>query len=69
MHKVYDEKKFIDELIICDQCGWKGKGERTGQEHLFLTDATEVFCPNCNHYLGFISHEPDSQPDNRYSDN
>ena len=25
MHKVYDEKKFIGELIICNQCGWKGK--------------------------------------------
>lgn len=57
MHTVYNENTFTDEVIVCECCGWNGKGESTTQEYLFLTDATEIFCPNCSHYLGFISHE------------
>ena len=61
MHKVYDEKTFTEELVYCSDCGWEGKGNTTVQEHLFLTDATEIFCPHCSHYLGFISHDVDDQ--------
>ena len=67
MHKMYNERTFTDEALICKRCGWKGKGKATMQEHLFLTDATEIFCPECNHYIGFISHDDENENQHLYN--
>ncbi len=56
MHRIFEPAHFSRELVSCSKCGWRGRGSDlvTG-EFLFMTDATELFCPDCNAYLGFLN--------------
>jgi hypothetical protein len=43
--------------LTCSCCGWKGS-EMKADKHYLVAGAIaelELFCPDCNHYLGFIS--------------
>jgi hypothetical protein len=47
--------------IECNHCHWQGPARELNKGDYFpLGDFTEVFCPACNKYLGFIQH--DSNP-------
>ena len=47
-----------DSIVECPQCHWKGKSSELKKgEYMELSDITEVFCPFCEKYLGFIQHE------------
>lgn len=43
--------------LTCTCCGWKGADRKTKKHYMFVAKIAEVelFCPKCNHYLGFIS--------------
>ena len=43
--------------VNCKCCGWKGTDSQTKNEVLFLDCATELelFCPDCNSYVGFLN--------------
>lgn len=59
MHQIFTSRETISEIISCPRCQWSGKADETEQEHLFLTDAIELYCPECEGYIGFIS--PDEE--------
>jgi hypothetical protein len=43
--------------IECNHCHWQGSSSELEQGDYFpLSDFTEVFCPACHKYLGFIQH-------------
>ena len=46
---------ILSENMLCPKCGWKGCGHETKQLDLFLTDAVELYCKDCEYYFGFIS--------------
>lgn len=60
MHKIYSADLLASSHISCPKCEWTGKGSDVKMEELFLTNATELFCPLCEGYLGFLS-EPEEQ--------
>lgn len=57
MQQIYSPTIFDVTTLTCPKCTWEGKGADTTQENLFLTDATEIFCPSCQHYFGFLNIE------------
>ena len=52
MHPVYSCINLKTEIICCSSCSWQGAGTEASIEYLFLTKATELYCPECNQYLG-----------------
>ena len=56
MHKVFSPDDLND-TIMCPKCSWKGKGTDIKKEELLLTDALELFCPECATYLGMMDRE------------
>ena len=60
-HQIYTTAILKKEDMKCTKCDWKGHGKDSIQEYLFLTDATELFCPECGNYLGFISEEDEER--------
>jgi hypothetical protein len=53
-----------DRMIECPHCHWSGSssGVKKG-DYLELSNITEIFCPACDKYLGFIQHEQEHQED------
>jgi hypothetical protein len=46
-----------DAPLTCSCCRWKGS-EFKARKHYLIVEAiaeVELFCPSCNHYLGFIA--------------
>jgi hypothetical protein len=61
MHLVLDDADQNVKQIECHHCYWQGSASELKKGEYFpLGDFTEVFCPACNKYLGFIQH--DSNP-------
>jgi len=57
MHIILEEADNNDQQIECHHCHWKGTaGELKKGEHFLLSNMTEIFCPRCHKYLGFIQH-------------
>lgn len=53
---LYDLEGY--QLIECPHCHWAGKSfEIKKGDYLELSRITEIFCPSCNKYLGFIQHD------------
>jgi len=47
-----------DPVINCPACSWKGAPEQLKKgEYMELSNITEIFCPACDKYLGFIQYE------------
>lgn len=63
MHPVYSPAIFSKDNVSCPKCRWQGHGSRIHQEELFLTDAIELYCPQCDGYLGFVSSGDDLEQD------
>ena len=47
----------LDGPVHCSQCSWEGNGRETKKEDLFLTDAVELYCPQCDTYLGLLNKD------------
>jgi hypothetical protein len=47
----------------CSCCGWKGTELKARKHYLVVAaiEEVELFCPSCNHYLGFLS-DPTIKP-------
>jgi hypothetical protein len=43
--------------ITCGCCGWKGQEMKAKKHYLVVGKIAELelFCPKCNHYMGFLS--------------
>jgi len=47
-----------DRMIECPQCHWSSSSSRAKKgDYLELSNITEIYCPACDKYLGFIQHE------------
>jgi hypothetical protein len=58
MHLILQDADRHDKRIECRHCHWQGSAhELTEGEYLLLSNITEVFCPQCNKYIGFIQHD------------
>jgi hypothetical protein len=55
MQYQFSSSKLAEIELSCPKCNWQGKGEKAVKEELFLTEAIELYCPECHHYFGFIS--------------
>jgi hypothetical protein len=57
MHIILDEAGPGDRKIECRHCHWQGTvNEVKKGDYLLLSSITEVYCPACGSYLGFIQH-------------
>jgi hypothetical protein len=57
MHLVLEDADQNVQHIECNHCHWQGPARELKKGDYFpLGDFTEVFCPACNKYLGFIQH-------------
>jgi len=57
MHLVIEDADLNVQQIECHHCHWQGPSSELEQGDYFpLGDFTEVFCPACHKYLGFIQH-------------
>jgi hypothetical protein len=63
MHLVLEDADSNDR-VECHHCHWQGtvKDLEKG-EYFFLSNITEVFCPQCSKYLGFIQHDSSTDED------
>ena len=55
MHYQFNSSALTEIELSCPKCTWHGSGKEAAKEELFLTDALELYCPECHHYFGFIS--------------
>jgi hypothetical protein len=51
----YLDGTTLSEDLTCPKCGWTGCGHEASKVDLFLTDALELYCKECDYYFGFIS--------------
>ena len=57
MHLVLEDADHNVQQIECHHCHWQGASNELERGDYFpLGDFTEVFCPGCKKYLGFIQH-------------
>jgi hypothetical protein len=58
MHLILQDADSSDRIIECRHCHWQGPVKELKKgDYLSLTNITEVFCPKCDKYLGFIQHD------------
>jgi hypothetical protein len=58
MHLILEDDDLNDRQIECHHCHWRGNASGLKKGDFFLlTNITELFCPSCNKYLGFIQHD------------
>ena len=56
--KIYDQRTFDEEHLICPKCGWNGVGSEAHVAGFYgIGKFKEVLCPQCNEYLGNLSRE------------
>ncbi|HET9825539.1 MAG TPA: hypothetical protein VFP87_09395 [Chitinophagaceae bacterium] len=56
--KIYDQRTFDDEHLICPRCGWDGDGAEAYVAGFYgISKFKEVLCPKCSEYLGNLSRE------------
>jgi hypothetical protein len=61
MHIVLTNADDHSQLVNCPVCHWQGTAAQLIKgEHLPLTNVTEIFCPECKKYLGFIQHDEEN---------
>jgi hypothetical protein len=57
MHFILEDGDRDDRPVKCHHCRWEGKIEEIKKDYyLLLSNITELFCPQCDKYLGFIQH-------------
>ena len=55
MHQIFHPSILHDVSMCCNKCGWDGTYKEVHTEHMFLTDAMELYCPRCENYIGFVN--------------
>ena len=69
MQLILHDVEEDDRIVECPQCHWSGTpAELKKGDYLELSNITEIFCPACDKYLGFIQHESpdDKDPHNQF---
>jgi len=62
MHLILEDADRNDQRVECRYCHWRGLGNELKRgDYFLLSNITEVFCPQCNKYLGFIQHNSDDE--------
>ncbi|HEY2721520.1 MAG TPA: hypothetical protein VGI82_07335 [Chitinophagaceae bacterium] len=57
MHLILEDADGHD-AIQCHHCHWQGSiADLKKGDYFSLSNITEIFCPHCNKYLGFIQHD------------
>jgi len=57
MHLISKEGELSNSRVECRHCKWQGLFSELKQgDYLLLSNITEVFCPSCEKYIGFIQH-------------
>ena len=53
----YSEPDISQNAISCGCCQWKGKVGESRKNHIAFSTftETELFCPRCNTYMGFVN--------------
>ena len=53
----YNEPDIQQKSIGCTCCQWKGKVGESRQSYIQFSGftETELFCPSCNTYMGFVA--------------
>lgn len=47
-----------DRMVECPDCKWTGQSSELKKgDYMELSNITEIFCPSCDKYLGFIQHD------------
>jgi len=64
MHKIFSFAELHKNEIDCIRCSWKGGAHDAATEELILTDAIELYCPQCSLYLGFVNSGEDDNHSN-----
>ena len=58
MHLIFEDADLNGSLIECRHCDWQGTASNLKKgDYFLLTNITELFCPSCERYLGFIQHD------------
>ena len=58
MQLILHDVEGDDRIIECPHCHWSGTPSQLKKgDYLELSNITELFCPGCDKYLGFIQHE------------
>jgi hypothetical protein len=61
MHIIVEGADQHDQRAECRHCHWSGSiKELKKGEYLELSRITELFCPECNKYIGFIQHDDET---------
>ncbi len=56
--KIFDQRNFTDQEIICPRCGWKGNGLDTHVAEFYgIGKFKEVLCPKCDSHIGNLSRD------------
>ncbi|HEU4573677.1 MAG TPA: hypothetical protein VFS36_01640 [Chitinophagaceae bacterium] len=57
MHQIFYEAEQEQRSINCRHCDWQGTSQDLIKgDYLDLIEITELFCPACQRYLGFVQH-------------
>lgn len=58
MHLILEDADHNGMQIQCLQCHWHGTASQLKKgDYFLLTNITELFCPACSKYVGFIQHD------------
>jgi len=66
MHLILEDADLDGRQIQCRHCYWHGNASELKKgDYFLLTNITELFCPTCSKYLGFIQHDfpVENEPD------
>jgi len=62
MHLILEDADRGNQRIECRHCHWEGSfNELERGDYFLLSNITEVFCPHCQKYLGFVQHKSDDE--------
>jgi len=65
MQIILHDSEMDHRKVECPLCHWKGDtGQLKRGDYMELTQITEIFCPACDKYLGFIQHETEGPDQN-----
>jgi hypothetical protein len=68
MFTFVDHSQYHHEPMYCPTCGWEGHGHQLKEsEEMAVLQIKEVYCPECNRYMGQFSTDAAVQEDDLYA--
>lgn len=56
--KIFDQRTFDDQPLVCPKCGWKGTGSDANIVGFYgIGKFKQVTCPQCDEHLGNLSRD------------